>query len=645
VGEAVVRGIRASIERSIAVKKEADSVVEVISAEDIGKLPDSSIAEALARLPGLAGQRLDGRQSSVSIRGLGEDFSTATLNGREQVSIGDNRGVEFDIYPSEIMSGVAVYKTPDASMTTQGLGGTIDMQTIRPLSAPQSISLNFNYERNSLGELNPSSDDTGWRGTFSYIDQFADDRLGIALAVAKLHSPSQEERWNAWGYPSDPDSGAFVTGGAKPFVRSSMLDRETFMGVAEFAASDRVRITADALYIDFQDDKTLRGIELPGPVFSTNPYSIETITDGLATSGMWQNVKAQVRNDFERRSAKLTSFSSNVAFELTPAWSATVDFSHSDVNRDIVSLESYASSGRADDPNAAVDDIGFTMTPGRGIRFSPTLDYSDDTLFRLGGGLAWGNGVTVPAEAQDGFVNFPHIDDELNTARISTALEIDAGRVNRVEFGLSYADRDKQKIDNGTFLTLRDFPGTTAIPAEFLLPDTSLDFIGMGSMISYDSYGLWKSGFYTETSENLTVATRSINTWTVNEKVAIAYAKAGFDLDIGARSLGGNFGLQVVQTDQSSDGFAVGLDNGLVVSEPTSGGDKFTDVLPTLNTAFHLSDTQQIRFGAARVLSRSRMDRMNASYGYTFDPSKNAPGATPESSPWSGNGANPTLRP
>jgi iron complex outermembrane receptor protein len=251
----------------------------------------------------------------------------------------------------------------------------------------------------------------------------------------------------------------------------------------------------------------------------------------------------------------------------------------------------------------------------------------------------------VPAEAQDGFVNFPHIEDELNSARVSTALEIDAGRVNRVEFGLSYSDREKQKVDNGTFLTLQDFPGTTAIPAEFLLPDTSLDFIGMGSMVSYDSYGLWKSGFYRETSENLTVATRSINTWTVNEKIAIAYAKAGFDVDIGPRSLGGNFGLQLVQTDQSSDGFAVGLDDSLVVSEPNSGGDKFTDVLPSLNTSFHLSDTQQIRFGAARVLSRSRMDRMNASYGYTFDVSKNVPGANPETSPWSGNGANPTLRP
>ena len=109
-----VKGFRGSIIESINTKRYSSSVVEAISAEDIGKLPDSSIAESLARLPGLAAQRLDGRASKVSIRGFGENESATTFNGREQVSIGDNRGVEFDLYPSEIMSGVTVYKTPNA---------------------------------------------------------------------------------------------------------------------------------------------------------------------------------------------------------------------------------------------------------------------------------------------------------------------------------------------------------------------------------------------------------------------------------------------------------------------------------------------------------------------------------------------------
>ena len=107
-----VTGFRKSVVESINLKRYSSNVVEAISAEDIGKLPDSAIAESSARLPGLAAQRLDGRASKVSIRGFGENESGTTLNGREQVSIGDNRGVEFDLYPSEIMSGVLNTVTP-----------------------------------------------------------------------------------------------------------------------------------------------------------------------------------------------------------------------------------------------------------------------------------------------------------------------------------------------------------------------------------------------------------------------------------------------------------------------------------------------------------------------------------------------------
>ncbi len=84
--EITVTGFRQSIVNAAAQKRTSTSIVEVISAEDIGKLPDASIGEALSRLPGLAAQRFDGRSSKLSIRGLAPDFTTTTLNGREMVS-------------------------------------------------------------------------------------------------------------------------------------------------------------------------------------------------------------------------------------------------------------------------------------------------------------------------------------------------------------------------------------------------------------------------------------------------------------------------------------------------------------------------------------------------------------------------------
>jgi iron complex outermembrane receptor protein len=116
IEEVVVTGIRKSIQDSIGVKKQNSSIVEVVSAEDIGKLPDASIAEAISRLPGLAAQRTNGRAQTLSIRGLGPDFTVTTFNGREQASTNDNRTVEFDQFPSELVQQVKIYKTPDASM-------------------------------------------------------------------------------------------------------------------------------------------------------------------------------------------------------------------------------------------------------------------------------------------------------------------------------------------------------------------------------------------------------------------------------------------------------------------------------------------------------------------------------------------------
>ena len=117
--QVTVTGIRRGIESAISVKKNADGIVEAVSAEDIGKLPDSSIAESIARLPGISAQRAAGRAQVISVRGLSPDFATTLLNGREMVSTGDNRSVEFDQYPSELLSGVTVYKTPDAILRAQ----------------------------------------------------------------------------------------------------------------------------------------------------------------------------------------------------------------------------------------------------------------------------------------------------------------------------------------------------------------------------------------------------------------------------------------------------------------------------------------------------------------------------------------------
>src|SRR5690606_17346440 len=193
----VVTGIRRGIEDAIAAKRESTSIVEAISAEDIGKLPDMSIADSLARLPGLTAQRFGNRPQEINIRGFAGDFSTTLLNGREQVSLGNNRGVEFDQYPSELMSQVMVYKTPDAQLVGQGLSGTVALRTVRPLSFAERVTA-----VNLRGGMNRLEDNGDWgsRASISYIDQFADDTVGIAVGYARMDNPTQGRQFESWGY-------------------------------------------------------------------------------------------------------------------------------------------------------------------------------------------------------------------------------------------------------------------------------------------------------------------------------------------------------------------------------------------------------------------------------------------------------------
>ena len=135
----IVTGIRHGIEEAITAKRNSLAIIESVSAEDIGKLPNVSIAETLAQIPGLAAQRVNGQAEIVSIRGFSPDFTTTLLNGRPQASSGYNRAVEFDQYPAELIARVDVYKTPNLDLAGMGLSGTTNMQTVRPLAYGKQV--------------------------------------------------------------------------------------------------------------------------------------------------------------------------------------------------------------------------------------------------------------------------------------------------------------------------------------------------------------------------------------------------------------------------------------------------------------------------------------------------------------------------
>jgi len=657
IDEIIVTGIRASIQSSIAAKARNTSIVEVITAEDIGKLPDVSIAESLARLPGLTVQRLDGRGQLISIRGLGPDYTTALLNGREQVTTGDNRGVEFDQYPSELLSGVTIYKTPDAQLIGQGLAGTVDLQTIRPLAyGRRALAANVRYELNDIGALNAGSTDEGVRYSISYIDQFADDTIGIALGYAHIESPYQSERYNSWGYPTT-GAGALILGGVKPYVMSSELERDGFMGTVEFRPNDRFHSTIDAFYSEFQNTQVLRGIEFPlwwgGSSGACGTPQVQTptcrpgpvltnaqVTNGLLTSGTFSNVKGVLRNDVNTRDSEISSLGWNTVIGLTDNWSIMADLNTSRVERTDVVLETYSGTGR--NVAGALDTLDFRIDSDGVATFSSRLNYADPNLIRLTSPQGWGGDV-IPG-GQDGYLNNPSIEDEINAVRLESRYEFnDDGPFTRLTVGVNISEREKTFVNDQFFLGV---PGgaSPTVPTAFLQTPTQLTYLGLGGVLSYDALGLVNSGFYNRV-RNPNADVLSGN-WQVTENVNTGYVQLGIDHMLGSLPLTGNIGVQYVNTDQSSNGFAASGNGASTRSVAVSGGAEYDEILPSANFILELQPDFFARFAVARTLARSRMDDMRASRNFGFNVTNNNALARPDqNSPWSGGGGNPELRP
>lgn len=624
----VVTGFRRALESAINKKKFSEQIVESVSAEDIGKLPDASIAESIARLPGLTSQRLSGRSNNISIRGFAPDFSTTLLNGREQTSTGDNRAVEFDQYPSEIINRVDVYKTPMASVIGQGLSGTVDMRTIRPLEVRNRIiAVGGRASYADLGKLNAGSNDLGYRVNALFVDRNDEGTLGVALGASNVDEPYQIEEFNAWGYPSVTDGGPAVIGGSKSYITSTQLTRLGLNGTLQFRPDPRFTSTLDAFYSDFKDDQIKRGIELPLFWSAAQLQPGFTVSDGLVTSGRYNNVKGVVRNDAFQRKAKLYSFGWNNRFEGDNGFNLTGDLSYSRTKRNELNVETYSGTGRA--ALGATDSIGFT-SGDEGTRFQPTLNYGDFNTILLTSPQGWGgdqtsaNGLRIVG-SQDGYYNNRIVTDEIVQARAEAEKEFGESFLRSIQLGLNYTDRSKTLRPDEYFLGLKaNTNGTTsfAVPESARVGTSNLGFLGLGPVISYDPLKLVESGVY-NLVPNVYPDVVAKN-YSISEKVWTPYIQANIKALLGASELTGNIGVQANHTDQSSNGTRATLlgnnPNGSpnVSAVRNTLGDKYWDILPSANLSLRMPSDFVIRLGLAREIIRPRLVDLRNSFDYAI---------------------------
>jgi iron complex outermembrane recepter protein len=661
--EIIVTGIRGSLESAAKLKRNTPTIVESISAEDIGKLPDVSIADSLARLPGVTAQRLEGRDQRLSIRGLGPDFSTTLLNGREQVTVGDNRGVEYDQYPSEFFQNVVVHKSANASLIAAGIAGTVDLRMLRPLDQKRTLSLRARGQMNGTKNLNPDSPRYGYRASATYIDKFADDTLGIAIGLSAASTPSQNERYAAWGYPDDTNAGAAVgsalrLGGAKPYVQSNKLTRYGIVGTVQYEPSDAWNSTLDVLYSKFKETQKLRGIEFPiNPGWGsgatiTNP----TISNGFVTAATINNVYAVQRNDTNIRDAENLSIGWNNKFKIGENAHLKVDASWSRATRTDFLLETY--SGFGYNGAGPRDTLRITQQPNGTFRIVPTLDYTNTGVGGVGltDPRGWGfNGTTTVV--QSGFLNRPDFKDDLKSLRASLDGEFgDAGVLKGWEIGANYSTRKKTSAYKSFFLcpkggnancTVRaDLVGTfVPVPEAAKIGTLSLDYLGVPKMLVLDPLYLFNNSLNSAFDNRPGSLVRDN---VIKEDVLTGYAMLTLDGQAGGKNVAGSIGVQIVNTRQKSTGTlaAFNVVNGVpqVTIAPASGGANYTNINPSAALSVELMDNFFVKMSASHSMVRARLDQERVNQEVNIDFSKLA-NTDPGNSGFSSNGGNPSLRP
>jgi iron complex outermembrane receptor protein len=552
-----------------------------------------------------------------------------------------------------------VYLAPSADLINPGLAGTVDMQTMRPLSESHPvININANYQTIEPHEVmpGPGVSANGHNVNGIVADQFFDHTLGVLFGVDLESNPATIHHQGPWGYPNDA-AGNLVIGGSKNYNMSDLLNRDGYLATFEFQPSSAFTSTLDLTYEDSKETQQAKGAEFPlfwsnATLASANPVN------GFDQSGVFDNVYPVIRNDYNHYDAKVYNILWHNDLKLSDSWTANLDGGYSRAAREDEFLEAYSGYGY-DGPgsNGAFPGTNVAFNEGRNGELylfpSQGLDGSNVVLTDPQG---WGSGANL---VQAGFINSPHSEDYIGHLKLSATHFFSSGPFSSLEFGADHEHRRKDYIINQDFLVLGGGPslllnqGATRalpIPASALEPTTdALGWMGIGPQVMYNPFALIASG----TLVPYPTALSSISVppaWVMNENTTTGYIQLNLQTDLGpSLGLRGNVGLQVVHTNQSSQGqrVAPGSTAGgsaTTVLLPTSGGASYNRYLPSLNLVLSMPDDNDVRLSVARTMARPRTDQMSASLGISTN-NGNLLNTNPNQSYFSGTGGNPALLP
>ena len=638
--EVVVTGIRATLKKNLDMKREAAAFVDAITAEDIGKFPDKNVADALQRIPGVSITRSGGEGQFVSIRGTSSELTLTQLNGNYVATASSSRepsrSFNFSLLPANLIESTEVYKSPQAKIDEGGLGGTIIVNTRRPLNLDSGSGF-FNLEHTYADvteDLEPQ-----YSGLYSWKNE--SETVGILLSYTSQDRTSiveniSTENWTLFDDSRADESfaqeslrdtdGNEITGYA-PFAvvqsrSKEARDREGYQLTFQWAPTDRIVSTFnyigarleqdndnDLVLVaewDYRDPAIVPGsvryngdtivamqladtdltddtIDLQAPAIGSrrtlstsksDTYDLEIVYEGdnYTASLNLGNTKSTGGTSFDN----LQRFFGTGGVTSTYGWDLTAG---TILNYDAQASDFNGFGWRSTDAGVSSDEesyvqVDFTFDYGLSIftSFDVGTKYRDHTIDRRFNNLVW----------DDGDPNNPTL----------------WGGCCGLGFEYWHTDSNlPSAAEIASFVkTVDGLTGEAGTQTSFFSVD-------------WDAYTAWLD-------QNFIRSRRDDNGrfFEINEEITSTYIQGNYETG----NLSGNVGMRIVQTDQSAATF--GAANGVNVGQLVTNRGSYTDVLPSFNLKWEVAEDVVVRAAAAKVVARVSYNHLGTSEDFNDPP-------------------------
>lgn len=633
-----ITGLRSSLDRALATKKNANSLVDGIAAEDIGKFPDQNVAEALQRITGVSISRTNGEGAQVTVRGFGPEFNQVRINNRLIASASVGRDFDFQQMPSDLIAGANIVKTATASLSEGSIGAAVNIQTARPINSKELVAT-----FTAKARLNDLAGDVDPQFTGIVSNSFADNTLGLLVGVSYIDSSNRTDMTGGVrssifdgrngdinGEPILDTSGNPTIGtdfrfpGRQEYrVENETRERIALNSTLQWIPSDSILTTLDLFYTDFNRQGNGYGIQAPlqsGAFSNITASENNTLLAGTTTPQRFDMLQIDQGSDSQ---TYLIGLDTDVDFD---TWVLRSSVSHSKAKADVSRSDFVPQIGSGNGGND-LGFISFDTSNSDVMEINTNIDVADTRNIRA----HWNN------------VQRDEIQDEISELKLSGIKDLYLDVIETVEGGIFYSRQTKTLNHFGT-----DGNQDCIVTCGSGTPMNS-DIFGVlpfDDYLSNESGNFPRSWAYIKDIEayknelnaikgldafSLSLVPRASNQ--IEEKTSGAYVQVNFGGgEIGGMPWAGNVGLRYFNTSVISSGVDQLL-TGVRRNDPNNPNatallveysnetnivieNDYSDILPSMNLKLDLDDNWLVRVAAAKVITRPTIDSLGVAQSY-----------------------------